>query len=118
MTTHGKAQTDTPATGTGIETCALDGQGALLIPSTLRRRHHWAVGTRFTIEEDGDALIVRPAKPFPPTHLEEGLGCTGYLGPAKSLEEMEAGITEALRFQWRDEQGAAVAEPSVRYDKS
>lgn len=118
MSTHGKAPTDEQATGSGIETCALDGQGALPIPSGLRRRHHWPAGTRFTIEEDGDALIVRPEKPFPPTRLDEGLGCTGYSGPAKSLEEMEEGVTEALRRQWREEQGAAVAEPPARYDKS
>jgi hypothetical protein len=33
----------------------------------------------------------------PETTLEDLLGCTGYRGPAHSLEEMEAGIAAGAR---------------------
>jgi hypothetical protein len=33
----------------------------------------------------------------PDTRLEDLIGCTGYKGPAKSLDEMEAGVAEGAR---------------------
>jgi hypothetical protein len=51
-------------------------------------------------------LTIKPTiipKPFPMTCLEEGLGCVKYEGKAKSLEEMEEGITKAARQQWFNE---------------
>lgn len=54
----------------------------------------------FIVEEQDDSIILRPLKPFPVTRLEEGLGCTGYQGKAKSLEEMDKGIAESLRRRW------------------
>lgn len=51
-------------------------------------------------------LTVKPTqttKPFPATHLENGLGCIKYHGKTKSLEEMEQGILNAARKQWVDE---------------
>src|SRR5262245_50621345 len=35
---------------------------------------------------------VHQREVVPPTRLEDFVGCTGYRGPAKSLEEMEVGI--------------------------
>ncbi len=39
-------------------------------------------------------LLVEPMqiKPFPPTRLEDGIGCTGYQGERKSLKDMQDGI--------------------------
>jgi len=86
-----------------METLRLSTKGQIVIPKSIRGRHRWEPGTEFTIEEEGDTLVLRPVKPFPETSLEAGLGCTGYQGPAKSLEEMEEGIAEELRRQWKDE---------------
>jgi len=58
---------------------------------------------RFSTKEVEVTVIVNPlpkVKPFPVTRLEDGLGCVGYKGPAKSLEEMEAGILREARRQW------------------
>ena len=52
------------------------------------------------IEDAGDGLVLKPRKPFPPTRLEDGLGCAGYKGPVKTLEEMDEGIAAELRRQW------------------
>lgn len=35
------------------------------------------------------------------TRLEDLIGCTGYRGPARTLEEMEAGIACGARSQGR-----------------
>jgi hypothetical protein len=41
-------------------------------------------------------VLLRPLKPFKPTRLEEVLGCAGYTGPAKTIEEMDAGIAAGI----------------------
>jgi hypothetical protein len=51
-------------------------------------------------------VVLRAAKPFAPTRIEDGLGCTGDRGPAKSVEEMDAGIDAELRRRWREDEGA------------
>lgn len=84
-----------------METLRLSTKGQIVIPKEIRARHRWVSGTKLVIEERGDALVLRAAKPFPPTRLEDGLGCTGYAGPAKTPEEMDAGIAEALRREWK-----------------
>jgi len=52
-------------------------------------------------------LTVKPVhivKPFPMTHLKDGLGCVKYQGKTKSLAEMEQGILNAARQQWFNEE--------------
>ncbi|WP_295881044.1 AbrB/MazE/SpoVT family DNA-binding domain-containing protein [uncultured Thiohalocapsa sp.] len=84
----------------------LSTKGQIVIPSELRARHRWEPGTELIVEEQGDAVVLRAAKPFAPTRIEDGLGCTGYRGPAKSVAEMDAGIDAELRRRWREDKGA------------
>lgn len=84
-------------------TTTLSSKGQIIIPSALRAAHHWEAGTEFVIVDTGDGVLLKPRKPFPLTRLEDGLGCAGYVGPAKSLDEIEHGLTEAIRRQWADE---------------
>ncbi len=48
---------------------------------------------------------MKPKNPkpedLPETRLENLIGCTGYRGPARTLEEMEAGIAEGARQRSR-----------------
>jgi len=83
-----------------METLRLSTKGQIVIPKAIRTRHHWEPGTELVIEDRGDVLVLRAAKPFPRTRLEDGLGCTGYRGPAKTPEEMDAAIGDAMRREW------------------
>lgn len=89
-----------------MATIRLSSKGQLVIPNELRTRHHWDAGTELVIEDRGDALVLRAVKPFAPTTVEEGPGCTGYAGPAKSLEDIEAGIAADLQRRWQTPEGA------------
>lgn len=83
-----------------METTKLSSKGQIIIPKSVRSAHHWQPGTEFVIEDRGDAILLKPRKPFPVTNLKEGLGCAGYSGPAKTLEEMEQGIADEIRKRW------------------
>ena len=86
-----------------METTKLSSKGQVIIPKTIRESHHWQPGTEFVIEDSPAGILLKPRKLFPPTRLEEGVGCAGYKGPARTLEEMEEGITADLRKKWRAE---------------
>ena len=83
-----------------METTKLSSKGQIIIPKSLRTSHQWQPGTEFLIEEREDGIFLRPRKPFPPTTVDQVLGCTGYEGPPKTLEEMDRGVLEEARRRW------------------
>ncbi len=88
-----------------MDTVRLSTKGQIVIPRELRARHRWVAGTELVVEEHGDALVLRAAKPFAPTEVEDGLGCTGYGGPARSVEDMDAAIDAEMRRHWQSGEG-------------
>jgi AbrB family looped-hinge helix DNA binding protein len=84
-----------------METTLLSSKGQVIIPKTIRSSHHWRPGTRFVVEDVQGGVLLKPLSSFPATDLESGLGCVGYKGPAKSLDEMQAAIDDELAHTWR-----------------
>lgn len=82
-----------------METTRLSSRGQVNIPKALRGRLHLQPGQEFTIESTTDgALLLRPAKPrSSEVTLDEVAGCLRYVGPAKTLEEMDAAIAQGAR---------------------
>lgn len=81
-----------------MATTRLSTKGRLTLPKTVRERHGWEAGTVLEVVEHGDAVLIRPVETVPETRLEEIVGCTGYRGPARTLDEMDEAIErEALR---------------------
>jgi AbrB family looped-hinge helix DNA binding protein len=75
-----------------METTKLSSKGQVILPKSVRDEHRWLPGTEFQVEDTPAGILLRPAKPLPPTRLKDVIGCTGYKGPAKTLEEMDAAI--------------------------
>jgi len=77
-----------------MTTTRLSSKGQLILPKEVRQAHGWRAGVEFVVEDLGDAILLRPARPFPEMRVEEVRGCTGYQGPRRSLEEMVAAIAK------------------------
>jgi AbrB family looped-hinge helix DNA binding protein len=77
----------------------LSSKGQIVIPRQIRENHGWKPGVCFNITDDGNAIVLKPAISRITTMLEDVIGCTGYSGPQKSQEEMDAGILEEARKQ-------------------
>jgi AbrB family looped-hinge helix DNA binding protein len=75
----------------------LSTKGQLIIPREIRDRQGWSPGVELEVEDRGDHVAVRLANAGPPTTLDDLIGCTGYRGPAHTLEEMEAAIARGAR---------------------
>lgn len=83
-------------------TTVVSTKGQVILPKAIREHRRWAPGTRLTVEETADGVILKPAPLFPPTRIEDVAGCLKYDGPAKTIEEMDAAIMDEARRRARD----------------
>ena len=87
----------------GKPTTTVSTKGQVILPKAIREHRRWPPGTRLTVEETADGVLLRVAPVFAPTELDDVCGSLPHAGPAKTLAEMEAGIaTEAKRRHARD----------------
>ncbi len=79
----------------------LSTEGHVIIPPPLHEAHHWEPGQEFVAIDTEDGILLKPQKPFSETTLEEVAGCLTYDGPAKSLQDFEDAIAEAIQSKWK-----------------
>ena len=83
-----------------METTRLSSKGQIVLPLSVRKNRKWQPGTQLTVEETEDGVLLRPAKPFPPTTFDELIATlekNKYKGKPKTLEEMDAAIANEVR---------------------
>ncbi len=80
-----------------METTRLSSKGQVILPKSIRDAHRWQPGTEFVVEETTEGILLRPAKTFPPTRIEDVAGCLRYAGKPKTLAEMEAAIRTEVK---------------------
>lgn len=84
-----------------METTLLSSKGQVIIPKAIRDHYHWQPGIKLVVEETQAGVLLKPANMFPPTEVQSGLGCSGYHGPAKTIDEMQEAIDSDLKRRWR-----------------
>jgi AbrB family looped-hinge helix DNA binding protein len=84
-----------------MEITKLSSKGQLVLPKRLREARNWQPGTRFVIEEGSDGLLLRPLRSFPPTRLEDVVGCLPYRGKPKTVQQMQ----DAVKAQVKERRG-------------
>lgn len=80
-----------------METTRLSAKGQIVLPKAVRDLHNWGPGTDFTVEDTGDAIVLRPVRKGRVSRLEDVAGCLRYLGPPPTTEEMNAAIEAEVR---------------------
>jgi len=84
-----------------METTKLSSKGQVVLPKSVRDEHGWPPGTEFVVESTADGVRLRAKAPFPRTALDAVFGSVSYAGPAKTVEEMDAGIRAAVARRYR-----------------
>lgn len=79
----------------------LSSKGQVIIPKSLRTRHHWEAGQQLAAIDVGDGILLRPASTFHETSLKEVASCLPHRGPAITLEEMEKAVRKGAKAQSR-----------------
>ncbi len=80
-----------------METTRLSSKGQIILPKAVREMHGWAPGTDFSVEDTADGVLLRPLKTTQPTRLDDVVGCLQVRGPARTIEEMDAAISNEAR---------------------
>jgi AbrB family looped-hinge helix DNA binding protein len=84
-------------------TTVLSTKGQVILPQAIRKQRQWSAGTRLTVENTPDGVLLRPIPDFPKTKPTEVFGCLAFTGRPKTLADMEQGIlSEAKRRYARD----------------
>jgi len=80
-----------------MPTTVLSSKGQVIIPKSVREKHHWGPGQRFEVVEADDGIRLKPAALFPETALAEVAACLRYEGKAKTLGKMEDAIRKGAK---------------------
>jgi AbrB family looped-hinge helix DNA binding protein len=78
-------------------TTTVSTKGQVILPSAIRHRREWRAGTRLTVEETPEGVLLKPALAFTETRPEDVFGLLSYKGKPKTLEEMDAGVLAEAR---------------------
>ncbi len=76
----------------------LSTKGQVVLPKEVRRRLKWEPGVELVIEETPRGVLLKRAKPFPPTTIEQVAGMLHRPGmKTVTIEEMNEGIVAEAR---------------------
>lgn len=75
-------------------TATISTKGQVVLPKALRDRLKWTAGTRVVFEESGNGMMIRMESQYRRTKMAEVYGILNYVGPPKTIEEMDAGVLE------------------------
>jgi AbrB family looped-hinge helix DNA binding protein len=75
----------------------ISSKGQLVLPKKIREARGLGPGSEVEIEEVPGGVLLKLVRSFEEASVEDLLGCTGYRGPRRTLEDMEAAIREGAR---------------------
>lgn len=72
-------------------------KGQVILPKAIRERREWSAGTQLVVEDTPEGVILKPARVFPETRIEDVFGSAPYRGKPKSIEDMNEAIAAEAR---------------------
>ncbi|MEI6643250.1 MAG: AbrB family transcriptional regulator [Novosphingobium sp.] len=79
-------------------TTVISTKGQVILPKAIRDQRQWGAGTRLTVENTPDGVLLKSTPMFAATSVDALFGSMPHEGPALSIDDMNAAIaTEAER---------------------
>ena len=82
-------------------TTTVSTKGQVILPKAVRQQKRWEAGTRLTVENTEDGVLLKAAPLFPPTKVDAVCGSLRSEGKALSLKEMDAAVAAEARRRAR-----------------
>nr|CAD6427287.1 AbrB family transcriptional regulator [Rhizobium sp. Q54] len=84
-------------------TTTISTKGQVILPKVVRDRRDWNAGTKLIVEETPEGVLLKRAPIFPPTRPNDVFGMLRdkYSGKPKTIEEMGAGLLEAVAADFK-----------------
>lgn len=83
-------------------TTTVSTKGQVILPKIVREQRRWPAGTRLTVEETEDGVLLKAAPLFLPTEVKDVFGSLPTRGKTLSVTEMDAAIAAEGRRRARD----------------
>jgi AbrB family looped-hinge helix DNA binding protein len=76
----------------------LSTKGQVILPKDIREQRRWTAGTRLTVENTADGVLLTASPVFAPTRPDAAFGILRYEGRPKTIREMNDSVAaEAKR---------------------
>lgn len=75
----------------------ISSKGQVVLPKAMREKRRWKAGTKLTVEERPEGLLLKPLEKKKKFTVSDWRGMLKYKGPARTIEEMNAAIEEEVR---------------------
>jgi AbrB family looped-hinge helix DNA binding protein len=75
----------------------ISSKGQVVLPKALREKRRWKAGTKLTVEERPEGLLLKPLERKKKFNVSDWRGMLKYKGPPRTIEEMNAAIEEEVR---------------------
>ncbi len=72
-------------------------RGQVVLPKAIRDKRHWKPGTKLTIEDRPEGVLLKPIEEKKKLTIGDLRGILKYKGPPRSIEEMNAAIEKEVR---------------------
>ena len=83
-------------------TTVVSTKGQVILPKAIRDQLHWAAGTRLSVENTPDGVLLKSTPIFAPSSIDKLFGSMRHEGPALSIDDMDAAITREAKLRARD----------------
>lgn len=80
-----------------MQTTKLSSKGQVIIPKSIRTRHHWDTGQELVVIDTEDGILLKPPHRFKKSRLDQVAGILQYSGKPVSLDDMEAAIKKGAK---------------------
>ncbi|MEA3050865.1 MAG: hypothetical protein QOG84_2701 [Sphingomonadales bacterium] len=83
-------------------TTTVSTKGQVILPKAVRQQRRWEAGTRLTVEDTEEGVLLKAAPLFAPTEIDAVFGSLRFAGKVKTIEEMDAAVAAEARRRARD----------------
>lgn len=83
-----------------MQTVHLSNDRQIAIPKIICDAYHLTSGQELEIELTSQGILLKTKTALPKITVNDLIGCSGYRGKAKTLEEMDKAIEEGIIAKW------------------
>jgi AbrB family looped-hinge helix DNA binding protein len=83
-------------------TTIISTKGQVILPKSIRDQRRWAAGTRLTVEETSEGVLLKASPIFPRSEIDRVAGSLKRSGRAVTLEEMDDAIAREAKRRARN----------------
>ena len=83
-------------------TTVISTKGQVILPKAIRDQLQWGAGTRLTVENTPDGVLLKSTPMFAATSVDALFGSMRHTGPALSIDDMNAAISAEAERRARD----------------